>query len=108
MASLQFARIVNVVDTCGEYIGRFQPEIEFALIERMGFGLLDVRTDDIEVAEILTEMGIKRSCCRRAVLLSAVSRLLKTEAPFNIYFDQRVLSLSGERLRIKNPDRPRI
>lgn len=108
MASLAFGRIYDAVCSCGEYVGRFQPDIEFALIEKVNFGLDNIKTDDTDLAEILTEMGIMRSCCRRTIMISSISRLLKTGAPFNIYFDQRVLSLPGVRLSIGNPDTPRI
>jgi hypothetical protein len=44
-------------------------------------------------------------CCRRTILLSPVCRLLKTEAPFNIYSaDRETISLPIERLIIGNPN----
>lgn len=108
MATLQPARIYDTVCSCGEYVGRFQPDIEFALIEKGNYGETGLITDDTDIAEILTDMGVLRSCCRRTIMISSVSRLLKTGSPFNIYFDQRVLSLPGERLIIGNPNTPRI
>lgn len=108
MASLTFARIIDPVCSCGEYISRYQPEIEARLIEKNNFGTLNITTDDTDIVQILDNMKIFRMCCRKTILLSPVCRLLKTKAPFNIYSaDKGNISLSIERLIIGNPN-PKI
>lgn len=104
MSSLEFIRNIDPVCSCGEYVGRYQPDIEARLLERNGFGSMNVETDDVDVSDILNDMRIFRSCCRKTILLSPVSRLLKTGDPFNIYFDKGKISLPLNRLIIKNPD----
>ena len=102
MSSLTFARIIDPVCSCGNYVGQLQHEIEFRLIEKGG------ETDDTDVAIILNDMGVKRMCCRRTIIISPVLRLVQAEPEFNIYFDTRTISKRLERLNVGNPDSPQI
>jgi DNA-directed RNA polymerase subunit N (RpoN/RPB10) len=105
---LQFARILNPVCSCGNYIGRFQHLIEFKLLEMQQKLLISEgrKTDDRDVAKILDEMDIKRMCCRREVIVSPVLRLLKVGETFNIYQDKTVLSEPFDRLIVRNKNGP--
>lgn len=102
MSSLVFARIINPVCSCGNYVGRFQPEIEFRLIDMGG------NTDDVELVKIMNDMKIKKMCCRSTILISPVLRLLQTRADLNIYKDHDTVEMNMERLTVGNPDSPQI
>lgn len=109
MASIQFSRNIDPVCSCGNYIGRIQPAIEFSLLKKINYNTdFSGDVDDKDVAAILDDMGIRKMCCRRTVIISPVVRLLQTSSPFNIYLDQKVLSLEAPRLLIGNPTYPKI
>lgn len=78
--SLQFCRILDPVCSCGEYVGRLQPYLEFEMIRRSEYGT--EFTDDENLAAILDDMGIRRMCCRRTIIVSPVLRLIKTGPDF--------------------------
>lgn len=100
-SSLTFARIINPVCSCGNYVGRFQPAIELELVNRMLNG--KSRTTDEDVAEIITDMGIRRICCRNTIIISPVLRLMETESQFKLYTDKQVISKKLDRITIGNP-----
>lgn len=102
MSSLNFARIINPVCSCGNYIGRYQPEIEFRLIR--DFLDSDKVTDDEDVSRIITDLGIKRMCCRNTILISPILRLVETEPELTIYLDRRNINDRIDRISIGNPD----
>lgn len=100
MSSLQFARILDPVCSCGNYVGKLQHQIEFALVEREKS--LGRKSDDTDVAEIITDMGIKRICCRRTIIISPVLRLMKTEPEFTVYLDKETITENMNRLNVGN------
>lgn len=101
--SLQFARIVLPVCSCGNYVGRFQHEIEFELVRRQ-IDNPGLKTDDRDVSEILNDLGIMRMCCRGAIIMSPVLRLMKVGPEFNIYSESRPINKTMKRYRIGQPN----
>lgn len=97
MNSITFSKILDPVCSCGYYVGKYQHEIDFALI-RLG----KEKTDDTDVSKILDGLKIKRMCCRKTFIVSPVLRLLKAGPQFNIYLDNSSMSEKMEHLRINN------
>lgn len=99
--SLTFSRIINPTCSCGNYVGRHQPAIELDLV-RKHIDNPKVQTNDIDVAEIITKMGIYRMCCRNTIIVSPILRLMTTDDQFKIYFDEREISQRMNRIIVGN------
>lgn len=96
--NLQFARITNPVCSCGEYVGRWQSDIEFKLIKISQ--TKNRPTDDRDISNILNEMKVTKMCCRREIIVSPVLRLLKIGNTFNVGVGSDFVSSTFDRLII--------
>jgi DNA-directed RNA polymerase subunit N (RpoN/RPB10) len=97
-SALTFARIINPVCSCGNYVGRYQPDIELQLVELQ---IKDSRaTNDIDVSKIITDMGITRMCCRNTIMISPILRMMTVEPSFNIYGNNSTISQTLDRVII--------
>lgn len=102
MSVLQFARIIDPVCSCGNYVGRFQPDIEFELLRLGNYG--GRKTDDEDLAKIMDEMGITRICCRKTIMVSPVLRLIKPPPLFTNLTEPNPFSLDFEWIKIRKPN----
>lgn len=100
--SLTFSRILNPVCSCGNRVGRLQREIEMKLFQIRQEESRE--TDDSDLSNILTDMGITKMCCRSTIIISPILPIMSTTPQFNIYQDTRTISIPMERITIGNPN----
>jgi DNA-directed RNA polymerase subunit N (RpoN/RPB10) len=109
-SSLTFARIINPVCSCGNYVGRLQPELELELVKKSvsvstSSGMV---TTDEDISDFLNKKGITRICCRNTVIISPVLRLMSVPDQFQIHTDNNsIIKKRMQRIVIGNPD-PKI
>lgn len=81
--SIQPVRIIDPVCSCGNEIGYLQHDIEFKMILKSDYG--KKITSDIDLSDILNDIGIFRMCCRKTIILSPILRLLKSGPTLKVY-----------------------
>lgn len=103
-SSLTFARIINPICSCGNYVGRLQPELEMELVKKSVSAGGKVTTDE-DISDFLNKKGITRICCRNTVIISPVLRLMSVPDQFQIHTDNNsIIKKRMHRIVIGNPD----
>lgn len=82
MATLQFAKIVNRVCSCGRELGILQYPIE---VELRSHPDQTPETTGERLAEILTRRGIMMMCCRRTFMTAPVLMLVTADSDIFSY-----------------------
>lgn len=103
-SSLTFARIINPVCSCGNYVGRLQPELELELVKKSVSAGAGALTTDEDISDFLNKKGITRICCRNTVIISPVLRLMSVPDQFQIHTDNNsIIKKRMQRIVIGNP-----